>query len=82
MNTIADISGTNSGVNNTLGGWNWRADEWHHQVDVITIEIAQIKRQQLAALRRRDMSLRDLDNHQEQIQHSAEVDEFLRDKVH
>jgi hypothetical protein len=48
---------------------------------VITIEIAQIKRQQLAAERRRDIALRELNNHMLQIENSAEVDLFLRDKI-
>lgn len=81
MNTAGDISSTNAGLSSTTGGWDRRADEWQHQVDMITIEISQIKRQQLAALRRRDMSLRDLNNHKEQVQHSAEVGDFLRDKI-
>jgi hypothetical protein len=81
MNTIGDISSTNAGLSATTAGWQRRADDWQHQIEVITIEISQIKRQQLASQRRRDMALRDLNNHQEQIQHSAEIEDFIRDKL-
>ena len=81
LNTIADVASTTAGVGSTAGGWARRSDEWQHQVDVITIEIAQIKRQQLAARRRRGIALRELNNHQVQIENSAEVDAFVRDKT-
>ncbi|OAQ74289.1 insecticidal toxin complex protein [Pochonia chlamydosporia 170] len=80
MNVIGDISNTNATIGSMTGGWNRRADDWQHQVDVITIELQQIKRQQLAAERRRDIALRDLNNHQLQIENSAEIDAFLADK--
>lgn len=54
--------------------------EWRHEVDVITIEIEQIERQILGAERRRDIALRELNNHQREIEHSIEVQNFLRDK--
>lgn len=80
MNVIGDISNTNASIGSTTGGWTRRSDDWQHQVDVISIELQQIKRQQLAAERRRDMALRDLNNHQLQIENSAETDAFLADK--
>ncbi|OAA51504.1 insecticidal toxin complex protein [Metarhizium rileyi] len=80
LNVIADISNTTAAVGNTTAGWARRADEWQHQVDLITIELQQIKRQQLAAERRRDTALRDLNNHQLQIENSAEIDAFLAGK--
>ena len=79
-NGLAEIAGTTAGLRLTQGGWDRREEEWHHQVEVLDIEIEQIERQILAAERRRDMSLRELNNHQRQIEQSAEVHDFLRDK--
>ena len=64
LNTVADVANTNTGIGSTEGGWARRADDWQHQVDVITIERAQIKSQQLAAQRRLDIVLREFNNHQ------------------
>jgi hypothetical protein len=50
-------------------------------VNVISIEIQQIKRQDLAAWRRRDSALHDLNSHQQQMDHAAEIQNFLRDKL-
>ena len=47
---------------------------------MITIELEQIERQILAADRRRNIALRELNNHQQQIENAAEVHDFLRDK--
>ena len=81
LNIVADVAGTNAAVSNTQGSWERRSDEWAHQVDVISIELEQIKQQQLAAERRRAMALRDLNNHQAQIEHSTEVDAFMAGKL-
>jgi len=78
--TVADILNSTASLGLTKGGWDRREDEWQHQVDVLTIEIEQIERQILAAERRRDISLRELNNHQQQIENAAEVHDFLRDK--
>jgi len=80
LNTVGDISSTGASLSNTSGGWQRRSDEWQHQVDIISLEIQQIKRQQLAADRRREISLRDLNNHQQQMEHSADIQDLMRDK--
>ena len=77
---VADVLNTTAGLNLTESGWTRRLQEWNHQVDVLTIEIQQIERQILGAQRRRSKALRDLDTHQRQIEHSAEVQNFLHDK--
>ena len=55
--------------------------EWRHQVNVFTIEIEQIERQILGAERRRDAALRELNNHQRQIE-QAEVAGLPARQVH
>ena len=79
-NTVAEILNTAASLGLTKAGWDRREDEWQHQVDVLTVEIEQIERQILAAERRRDIALRELNNHQRQIEHASEVQEVLRDK--
>lgn len=79
-NTVADILATTGSVRLTEGGWDRREDEWRHQVEVLDIEIEQIERQILASERRRDIALRELNNHQRQIEQAAEIQDFLRDK--
>jgi len=80
MNGQADIASTNASLNLTQAGWVRREEEWRHQIEVIGIEIEQINRQILASERARDIALRELNNQQRQIEHSVEVQNFLRDK--
>ena len=81
LNTVADISGTSAGLSLTQAGWERREEEWQHTCDVTVAEIQQIKRQRLASRRRLDNALRELDNTQRRIEHSAEVQDFARDKT-
>ena len=80
LSTIADISNTTAGLELTQGGWDRRLADWNQQVDVITIELLQIERQKLAADRRKAISLRELNSQQREIEHSIEVQDFMRDK--
>src|SRR4029079_16829618 len=68
------------GLSLTEGGWTRREDEWRHLVDVTSIEIEMIERQKLGADRRRDAALRELNDHQRQVEHAGEVQDFVRDK--
>ncbi|MDM0069626.1 neuraminidase-like domain-containing protein [Variovorax sp. J31P207] len=78
--TVADITGTQAGLSLTEGGWDRREADWVFQVTVLDIEIQQIERQILAAERRRDSALRQLNNLAQQKQQAAEIQDFLRDK--
>ena len=80
MNTIGEIASSNAGLAQTEGSWQRRSTEWQNQIDLATIEIQQVKRQQLAAWRRRAVALKQLNNHRQQMQHAAEVQNFMRDK--
>ncbi|MFL9966303.1 hypothetical protein PQR02_35990 [Paraburkholderia sediminicola] len=77
---LSEIAGSTAGLELTESGWDRRLAEWTHQIDVLTIEIQQIERQILGAQRRRDQMLNDLNIQQRQIEHSREVQDFLRDK--
>jgi hypothetical protein len=80
MNGLAEIASSGGGLSLTEGGWSRRELEWRHQVQVIGIEIEQIERQILAAQRRRDTALRELNTYQQQVEHAGEVQDFLRDR--
>lgn len=80
LNTVADISSSTAGLNSTNGGWDRRSQDWQHQCDVTVYDIQQIKRQRLAARRRLEISLRELNNTQRRIEHQAEIQDFMRDK--
>ncbi len=77
---LSDIASTTAGLELTQSGWDRRLAEWTHQIDVLAIEIQQIERQILGAQRRRDQTLNDLNIQQRQLEHSTEVQNFLRDK--
>ena len=88
FNTAANIfSGVSEMANTTANmcfvesGWDRRLEEWNNQVDTITLEIRQLEQQKLAADRRKAISQRDLNITQRQIEHSAEVQDFMRDKT-
>ena len=81
MNTQADSQSTDAGLSATLSGWVRRDVDWQQQIEVTTVEISQLERLLHAAQRRRDMSLKDLNNHQEQLQQSADVLHFMRSKL-
>jgi hypothetical protein len=80
MNGLSAIAGTTAGLELTEGGWQRRLDDWNHQVTTLTIDIERIELQILGAQRQRDENLNDLNVHQRQLEHSAEVLNFLRDK--
>jgi hypothetical protein len=77
---VADASNTLAALLGTQGSWDRRSQEWQHQIDIITLEIQQIKRQLLASARRRAIALQELNINERQSEHSAEVLDFLRDK--
>ncbi len=80
VNSQAGSAGTTGSLRLTQAGWDRREAEWRQQVQVLDIENDQIERQILAAERRRDIALRELNNHQQQMEHAAEMQDFLRDK--
>lgn len=78
--TVADITGTQGALALTEGGWDRREADWIFQVTVLDSDIEQIERQILAAERRRDVALRQLNNLAQQKQQAAEIQDYLRDK--
>lgn len=79
-NENAEIAGVNASLDLTLAGWQRRMDEWVHQVEVLDLEIEQIELQILAAERKRNAALEELEIQQRQLEQSREVLELLRDQ--
>jgi hypothetical protein len=77
---LGELSTTEANLSLTNSEWIRRAAEWQNELNVIAIEIAQTKRDILAAERRRDGALHELNSYQQQMEHSAEVQNFVRDK--
>jgi len=80
MLTVAEIQSATAAIDMTESTWQRRGDEWFHQMQVLPIEIQQTELQIMGAQRRRDQALQELNNQQRQIEHSAEILDFLRDK--
>jgi hypothetical protein len=80
MNALAEVSSSTAGLELTEGGWQRRSDEWLHQEQVLGIEIEQIELQILAAQRRRNQALHELNIQERQREHATELQNFLRDK--
>ncbi|MGC0327213.1 hypothetical protein RKD23_000203 [Streptomyces sp. SAI-170] len=82
---IAGIFGTIAGITAserlTEAGWDRRTAEWRHQVEIHDIEIEQIERQILAAERRRDAALHELDEQQLRWEQARITEEVVRDKL-
>ncbi|WP_445282329.1 Tc toxin subunit A-related protein [Streptomyces sp. DSM 118148] len=82
---IAGIFGSIAGITAserlTEAGWDRRAAEWRHQVEIHDIEIEQIERQILATERRRDAALHELDEQQLRWEQARITEEIVRDKL-
>ena len=79
-NEFAEIAGITASLDLTQASWQRRLNDWVHQVEVLDIEIEQIEIQILAAERRRNQSLEDLNIQQRQLEQSREMLDALRDK--
>ena len=80
LNSLATVASTTAGLDLTQAGWQRRLDEWIHQSQILPIEIEQAEQQIIGAQRRRDQALQELNMHQRQLEHSTEMQNFLRDK--
>ena len=80
INVAADIVNTVASLGLTKDAWERREDEWFYQIDLFTTEVDRLERDILAAERRRDAALRELNAHRQTIENTAETHDFLRDK--
>jgi Tc toxin complex TcA C-terminal TcB-binding domain len=80
INNSAEIDTIAAGLDQTNAEWLRRFNEWNHQAQVLAIEIHQAELQILAAQRRRDQALAELNSQRRQIEQGRETENFLRDK--
>ncbi len=76
----SSIDSINAGIDLNKASWQRRMWEWLFQVDVLTCEIEQQRRQLRAAQKRALVTKRDLNNHRIQMAHAEETHNFIRDK--
>ena len=79
LNTLAEIANTTASLDLTQGGWDRRAQDWKQQVAVLDIQIHQTEVQKLAAFRRRDQALRELNIQERIIEQNKEILDYMRD---
>jgi Tc toxin complex TcA C-terminal TcB-binding domain/Neuraminidase-like domain/Salmonella virulence plasmid 28.1kDa A protein len=77
---LAALANTASMMSSTMGGYQRRADEWKLQADMAASELKQIARQQVAADIRSTIAQYELENHMQQIDDAATVEDFLSNK--
>lgn len=87
MNAISAKIGAEIAINSTRGsmaqiiaGYDRRFDDWQFQKNSAAKELEQLNKQIIAAQIRKDITERELDAHELQIENSKAVDEYLRGK--
>lgn len=80
LHMFATANSMDASMDATRGSFARREEEWRHQVDVLKIELEQVRRQIIAADRRQDIALRELNIHQDNIQNSEEIQRFQQGK--
>jgi hypothetical protein len=80
MGVTASLMGSMGSLSATIGGYQRRQDDWTHQADLATKELGQIAKQIAAAEVRVAIADYELQNHEKQIEHGKEADEFMRNK--
>ncbi|MCU7809392.1 MAG: hypothetical protein KZQ73_16205, partial [Candidatus Thiodiazotropha sp. (ex Semelilucina semeliformis)] len=80
---MKDLAGTAEAIAGSAGleaSFHRRAQGWNHQVDVINDEINQVDTQIKTAQIRSDITIRNLEIHQENISNMEEISEFYESK--
>lgn len=80
LSTIGFINSAIGLVGNTMGGYQRRMDDWKFQAKSAELELKQIDKQIVAAEIRLAIAEKDLENHDQQTEHSREVDDYMRSK--
>ncbi|WSG73670.1 hypothetical protein U8P80_20005 [Rhizobium beringeri] len=80
LHMFATANSMDASVDATSGSFARRAEEWQHQVNVLQIELEQVRRQIIAASRRQDIALRELNIHQDAIKNSEDLQRFQQGK--
>ncbi|HEX7540573.1 MAG TPA: neuraminidase-like domain-containing protein [Anaerolineales bacterium] len=77
---LATNASFQAGSSATIGGYQRRYDEWQFQSNTAAKELDQIDKQILANEIRIKIAESEIANHDQQMENTQEVDEFMRDK--
>jgi hypothetical protein len=77
---LASNASFEASTNAIIGGHQRRRDEWQLQSNTAAKDLEQIDRQILAGKIRSEIAAAEIANHDQQIENTQEVDEFMRDK--
>jgi hypothetical protein len=80
IGVAATINNTRGGMAATMGGYDRRMDDWKFQANTATLDEAQIDKQIVAAEIRKSIAVKELENHDKQIENAKAVDEYMRSK--
>lgn len=80
VSAVSEMLGTLSSVVGSVGSFRRRKEEWDFQAAGATLEAKQINAQRLGAQIRQTIAMRELENHQAQLEESREALEFVRTK--
>jgi ribosomal protein L7/L12 len=78
--TNASFLNTSAALSGALGGFERRQDDWEHQADLATKELAQVDKQIAGAAVRVAIAERELRNHDLQIENATALDDVMRGK--
>ena len=65
---------------NIKGGYERRSEDWKFQAKTAELELRQIDKQLIAAEIRLAIAEKDIENHDLQMEHSLEIDDYMRSK--
>ncbi|TPQ42372.1 hypothetical protein C2U70_01555 [Bradyrhizobium guangdongense] len=80
LHMLASVNSMDASIDSMRGSFARREEEWRHQLEVLKIELEQVRRQILAADRRQDIALRELNIHQDTVLNAQEIQRFQQSK--
>ena len=83
MKTLSAVAATldkTAALTSTVAGYQRRQDDWRLQARLATKELEQLDKQIASASLKQQISQKELDNHDLQISHSKDIDDFMHSK--
>ncbi len=80
LGTMSLINNLIGSISGTLGSYHRRMDDWKFQAKTADLELKQIDKQILAAEIRLSITEKELQNHEQQIENTKQVDDYMRSK--
>jgi hypothetical protein len=78
FNTLSSHYGMLEKRSGQMANWQRRRDEWLHLAKTAVLEIKQLDKQIVAADIKLNISQKELQNHQKQMEYTKELDEYIR----